>query len=298
MKKSFLVHDLETITDPSLPLPSPKTCQEHLSFAIPSFIAENENQSVHPREGEVCGVQLFDRSGLICPSCNIPPQPFLPASYHRIVCIGYAQVTSDFKIEGIEIIKTYSEDSGAEAKGLTTVFEYLESLNPTLVGWNSRRFDVPVLAARGFLHGIPFPWYYKKPRQGDPRYRYDEDGHYDLKAYLSDYGACSPASLDVFAKSMGLPGKVGIDGSMVAQMVREGRISEVESYCACDVAQTTGVLFRTELLRGRISREEYQEAAYGLVLEIERNVLLSPLRDRIEMDRFMLTERSSLGESK
>lgn len=293
MKKSFLVHDLETITDPSLPLPSPKTCQEILTFEPPS-------DPPCAWEGKACGVNLVDRSGLLCPSCNVPPQPFLPPSYHQIVCIGYARITADFEIEEISILNAYPLPSAEseklpallEADALGTLFDYLETVNPTLVGWNSRKFDAPVLAARAFLHGIPFPWYYKKPRQADPRYRYDENGHYDLKTYLCDYGAASAASLDVFAKSMGLPGKVGTDGSMVAEMVREGRISEVESYCACDVAQTTGVLFRTELLRGRITLEEYQKAAHGLFLEIERNVLLSALKDRIDWDRFMLTGRN------
>jgi hypothetical protein len=42
-------------------------------------------------------------------------------------------------------------------------------------------------------------------------------------------------SLDALCLALGVQGKGGIDGSMVAEMVRQGRIDDVAAYCVQDV---------------------------------------------------------------
>jgi hypothetical protein len=44
--------------------------------------------------------------------------------------------------------------------------------------------------------------------------------------------------------AFGLPGKGGVDGSMVAGMVRAGRIDEVAAYCADDVRRVRAIYQR------------------------------------------------------
>jgi hypothetical protein len=51
-------------------------------------------------------------------------------------------------------------------------------------------------------------------------------------------------SLDDLCLALGLPGKGGIDGSMVADMVRSGRLDEVAAYCADDVRRVRAIYKR------------------------------------------------------
>ena len=51
-------------------------------------------------------------------------------------------------------------------------------------------------------------------------------------------------SLDDLCLAFGLPGKGGVNGSMVAEMVRQGRIAQVAAYCADDVRRVRAVYQR------------------------------------------------------
>jgi hypothetical protein len=51
-------------------------------------------------------------------------------------------------------------------------------------------------------------------------------------------------SLDDLCLAFGLPGKGGVDGSMVAGMVRAGRLEEVAAYCADDVRRVRAIYQR------------------------------------------------------
>jgi predicted PolB exonuclease-like 3'-5' exonuclease len=51
-------------------------------------------------------------------------------------------------------------------------------------------------------------------------------------------------SLDDLCLAFGLPGKGGVDGSMVAGMVRSGRLEEVAAYCADDVRRVRAIYQR------------------------------------------------------
>jgi predicted PolB exonuclease-like 3'-5' exonuclease len=59
---------------------------------------------------------------------------------------------------------------------------------------------------------------------------------------------------------IGLPGKTEIDGSMVQQLWQDGRLADIHRYCRHDVIQTYFLFLRVELLRGRITTEQYAQA--------------------------------------
>jgi len=139
---------------------------------------------------------------------------------------------------------------------------------PTLVTWNGRTFDLPVLAMRSLKWGVPFGWYY---RSKDVRYRYSDAGHLDLMDYLSDFGASRCAKLGEVARLVGLPGKVGpVRGDSVSEEVAayvsenqaqyETRARGVARYCLQDVLQTALVWLRTRYHVGRIDRDEYHRS--------------------------------------
>jgi predicted PolB exonuclease-like 3'-5' exonuclease len=144
---------------------------------------------------------------------------------------------------------------------------------------------MPVITSRALRHGVPMPWWFS---DRNTRYRYSTEGHFDLMDFLNDFGAAKSARLDVYAKLVGFPGKVGVDGSQVAPLVHAGKLDEVNAYCLCDVAQTAAVFLRVELLRGSIDRVRYKELAGGLLTFIDGEPRLGPVAEKIDRGRFVL----------
>jgi predicted PolB exonuclease-like 3'-5' exonuclease len=106
--------------------------------------------------------------------------------------------------------------------------------------------------------------------------------------FLADFGATKNARLDVYAKLVGFPGKVGVDGSQVQPMVHAGRLDEVNAYCLCDVAQTAAIFLRVELLRGSFDRARYSELARAMLAFIDTQPRVAPMAERIDRARFAL----------
>jgi predicted PolB exonuclease-like 3'-5' exonuclease len=77
--------------------------------------------------------------------------------------------------------------------------------------------------------------------------------HLDLMDLLAMYQPRANAPLDELAKLMGLPGKLGMDGSQVWQAWQEGRVAEIRDYCETDVVNTYLVFLRFQLMRGVLS---------------------------------------------
>lgn len=183
----------------------------------------------------------------------------LPAPpHHEIVCIGVLWFGQDFSVKRIGIIGDDKDEPGV----LADFARFLDRHKPTLVTFNGRGFDLPVIAARSMKHGLPLNYYY---RDRDVRYRFSTEGHLDLLDFLSDFGASKRSRLDVWAKLTGMPGKVGVDGKDVGPLVHAGRVQEVKDYCLCDVVQTAGVLLRTQLVRGELTQDSYRTAMAGLM---------------------------------
>jgi predicted PolB exonuclease-like 3'-5' exonuclease len=106
--------------------------------------------------------------------------------------------------------------------------------------------------------------------------------------FLADYGAAKSAKLDVFAKLVGFPGKVGVDGSQVAPMVHAGKLDEVNAYCLCDVAQTAAIFLRVELLRGVLPPDAYAARARGLLDFLDADPRVAPVMTAVDRTRFLL----------
>jgi 3'-5' exonuclease len=111
VKPRFLVLDLETALDASLPPPKPKAD----------------------------GSEAF------------PPPP-----YHRIACMGAALLDAHHITRRIWIV---GEEGERDERGtLASLAAYLDA-HPelTIVTFNGRGFDLPVIVARCLRHGVPSP---------------------------------------------------------------------------------------------------------------------------------------------
>ena len=123
----------------------------------------------------------------------------------------------------------------------------------------------------------------------DYRYRFSDSGHIDLYDFLSEHGAARVGSLDAIARVIGLPGKVGVDGSQVEGLYNAGQLQLIKDYCLTDVAQTAFLFLRYRLLQGVLDLPAYQRAATGLFDALTANGRVQPVLDRIDRARLLMT---------
>lgn len=239
---TYCILDLETVRDRRISVPEPEACGASLG------------------DGLTCHAH---KKG--CPCCGVAPEPFLPPVYHQIAVIGYALVDEDSltvkTLDRSAVCATLKD----EREALKETIDYLGSAEPTLVTYNGRGFDVPVLSSRAFVHGLPFPWLYNTRRGHDPVYRYATHPHLDLMEQLSHYGAAPKTKMGAWAEAMGLPGKGEVDGSDVQRLWDAREYGTIGDYVLSDVAQETALLFRWLLLSGKIPVEVYRSAVRELV---------------------------------
>ena len=190
---------------------------------------------------------------------------FPPAPFHQVVALGVLWLDGDHAFRKLGAFGGEEDAPPDESRVLQEFADFIGERQPTMVTFNGRRFDLPVLANRMLKHGVPFAAYYAGRGGGpDYRYRYSDEGHLDLADVLTDFGASRMPSLDALAQLVGMPGKMGVDGSKVQSMHEHGRHAEIREYCLHDVVQTTFVFLRAELLRGRLTREDYRARAAQL----------------------------------
>ncbi len=200
---------------------------------------------------------------------SFPRQPF-----HKVVAISFleAEITRDGRAEGYAMrdLRSGGEPGFGEKQLLQGFFSYLERMKPRLVSFNGRTFDLPVLKYRAMVHGIEAPWLHKSgDKWNSYGYRYATEWHCDLLDVLSDYGASARVKLNEVCAVMGFPGKFGVDGSMVAEMIDQGRVQEVRNYCETDVLNTYLVYLRWQLHTGTLGRAGYNAAVAEIVTFIE-----------------------------
>lgn len=181
----------------------------------------------------------------------------------RIVAISVALRTNNqFKIGSLGNINS------EEPTLIEAFFKCIEKYLPILISWNGSGFDLPVLHYRALLYGISSPSYWNVGNDDNSfrwnnylsRYHYR---HTDLMDVLAAYQGRANAPLTEIAVMLGLPGKLGMDGSQVWDYFLEGKLEAIRNYCETDVLNTYLIYLRFELIRGNFSFENYQkECAY------------------------------------
>jgi hypothetical protein len=219
--------------------------------------------------------------------------PFPPTWAHRIIVIGCLWLGADYRLRRMGVIGEGGPPAGSDQPGplaaderhlLIELSRFVGRARPVLVTFNGRAFDLPVIALRSLGHGVPLSWYYQ---ERGVRYRYSEEGHIDLCDWLADHGATRSGSLDAVARLIGLPGKVGVDGSQVEGLYRAGQLARVQSYCLADVVQTAFVLLRFRLLQGVLAPAAYQEAAEALFEAVAAHPRTAELARTIDRDQLV-----------
>lgn len=133
---------------------------------------------------------------------------------------------------------------------------------PTLVTFNGRGYDLPLLELAAFRYGYSLPFWFNFDDKSfeQARNRFNIDSHLDLLDILTNFGAAKMVGgLNLLANLIGKPGKSGIDGSQVQDYYNSGRVQEINDYCRCDVLDTYFVFLRTRVLVGKLKLEEEQQ---------------------------------------
>ena len=182
---------------------------------------------------------------------------FLPLHLQRVIAVSCALRERDG-------FRVWSLGNAQESEGelIQRFFDGIEKYTPQLVSWNGGGFDLPVLHYRGLMHGVRAPRYWDMG-DDDREFRYNNYisryhlRHCDLMDLLALYQPRACAPLDDIAQLLGFPGKLGMDGSQVWSAYQAGRLAEIRNYCETDVVNTYLVYLRFQVMRGVLTREEY-----------------------------------------
>ena len=182
---------------------------------------------------------------------------FLSYEQHRVIAISVALRTRDqFKVWSL------GESNASEAEIIQRFFDGVEKYTPDLVSWNGGGFDLPVLHYRAMRHGITAPRYWESGDE-DQAFRWNNylnryhSRHLDLMDVLSSFQARARVSLQAAALLLGFPGKLGMSGDKVWDAYLDGQTEQIRNYCETDVLNTFLIYLRFEMMRGRLTRDEY-----------------------------------------
>jgi 3'-5' exonuclease len=188
---------------------------------------------------------------------------FFPIPFHIPIAIATLQAGEDYRIQALGCL---GADRFSEAELVSRFWQMFEKMfenhaTVTMVTFNGRGFDLPVLETRAMKHSFSIPRYFGLQGANYRGSRYAETLHFDLCDYLSNFGAVyRRGSLDILAKLVGLPGKYTIAGEDIEYLFRQGRQKEINQYCMTDVLQTYLLFLRVELLRGKLDTASYRNA--------------------------------------
>lgn len=195
---------------------------------------------------------------------------FIPHTFQVPVSVAVALVNPDFSLARLATI----DRPAFRPQIITRRFweGWSRFGQPTLVTFNGRGFDLPVLELAAFRYGVPLPdWMsWDGPPYQQPRHRFNQQAHLDLQDILSAWGAARMnGGLDLLATLLGKPGKMGTKGHMVQDLWQAGEGQRIDDYCICDTLDTYFVFLRVMVLRGRIDLARERDLVDGARRVIE-----------------------------
>jgi 3'-5' exonuclease len=229
---NYLVFDIETRVDKELV----------------KLVYDPENALTLDQAYDTARDQILERSG--------QQSDFFPIPFHIPISIATLQADENYRIRALGCFGT---DRFQEAEMVARFWQLFENVQ-TLVTFNGRGFDLPVLETRALKHGLSLSRYFAtgQNRNTYRGSRYSDIYHIDLCDFLSNFGAAArKSSLNVLAKLIGLPGKYTIAGDDVEYLFRQARLKEINQYCITDVLQTYLLFLRVELMRGKLDKNGY-----------------------------------------
>ena len=227
----------------------------YLVFDIETRVDKSLVKQIYDPENALTLDQAYDKARDEILEKSGQQSDFFPLPYHIPIAIATLQADEHYRIKALGCMGV---DRFLEPELIARFWQLFENA-ATLVTFNGRGFDLPVLEIQALRHGLSLPRYFAAGTYRGSRY--SDTYHLDLCDFLSNFGAAQRrGSLDVYARLIGLPGKYTIAGEDVEYLFRQGRLKEINQYCTTDALQTFLLLLRVELLRGKLTPDGYRSA--------------------------------------
>ena len=246
MRPITVVLDIETVPDRLVWQP------EQAAVPIDLTKCEKCKQPLEPEEDKVRKCSAMTRGKCRFPSpVEGKADPFPPLWACQIIAIGFA--VFDHDINSFVSLDAVGASVPQEEKLiLTSLNDFLAENNANIVTWNGRGFDSPVIMLRSLRHGISCQQYI------------DALG-VDMQDRVTPLGFPRRSfSLDELSRLIGLPGKNGVDGSMIERMFKTDGVESVRNYCLNDVVETAYLWLRDQLIRSPVNVDKYKTACESL----------------------------------
>lgn len=227
----FLIFDIETVGDGDL--------IQKIRFP---------EQVLTPREAvNRYRQQLLDETG----------KDVLPLTFVLPVSVAIAKVAADYRLLELTVLDSPAFRPQEIVRRFWQGWQHYH--RPTLVTFNGRGYDMPVMEVSAFRFGLSIPaWFNVDSRAFEQsRNRYNHDAHLDLQDLLTNFGSFRMhGGLNLLANLIDKPGKAGIDGSQVQDLYHAGHVDRINDYCRCDVLDTYFVFLRSRVLLGKLTLQE------------------------------------------
>jgi len=211
---------------------------------------------------------------------------FIPYSFQIPISVVAAKISGDYSLVDIVAL----DDPAFRPHKITEDFwrGWEAYKQPTLVTFNGRSFDIPLLELAAFRYGINVgSWMAMNgPNYQQPRYRFNTSSHFDLYEILTNFGSARLAGgLNLSASLLGKPGKMDTQGHMVQDMYDEGQLAQINDYCRCDVLDTYFVFLRLAVVMGNLTLDQEQDLVVAAKTWLEQRTDESPAY-RLYLDRW------------
>ena len=184
----------------------------------------------------------------------------LPGTFVLPVSVAIAKVAVDYRLTELTVLDAPAFRPQEIVRRFWQGWQHYD--RPTLVTFNGRGYDVPIMELAAYRYGLSVPAWFNVDSKSfeQSRNRYNHEAHLDLQDLLTNFGALRlSGGLNLLANMIHKPGKSLIDGSEVQDLYYEGKADKINDYCRCDVLDTYFVFLRSRVLIGRITLQEEAE---------------------------------------
>jgi predicted PolB exonuclease-like 3'-5' exonuclease len=184
---------------------------------------------------------------------------FIPYTFQVPIAVAVGKIAADYRLLDVAVL----DEPNFRPHVLTEHFwrGWDRYRRPTLVSFNGRTFDLPLMELAAFRYGVSVPGWFNVGAKSFEQYRnrFNLDAHIDLQEILTNFGSTRfTGGLNLAANLLGKPGKMDVQGHMVQDLFDRGQLKEINDYCRCDLLDTYFVFLRTRVLFGEISLDQEQ----------------------------------------
>jgi predicted PolB exonuclease-like 3'-5' exonuclease len=204
-------------------------------------------QVKYPREN-LSAEEAISRAQAEARAQSASGSEFLPVTFQIPVAVCVLRVAADYTPQALTCLDAPEYRPAEITKQFWLGCSHYARAK--LVTFNGRGFDLPLLELAAFRWGFCAREHFLSSRN-----RYN-GSHLDLQELLTNFSAYRlNGGLNLLAKLLGKPGKMGVDGDKVYEMHRAGQAREINEYCMFDTLDTYFVFLRTRVLTGDLTVE-------------------------------------------